>query len=129
MTLKAGSFIKTSSDVLTEEQIKQLLSAQNGITYDEATGEFKLGGDIRIIGCGLSQANVDATINNLYDVRSFLGTNTGNVNLSGGTSATPGGDFQATAGFMEGASDGIPTTPQEKMYVLEKNYNLIVTTN
>ena len=86
-------------------------------------------GDIRIIGCGLSQANVDATINNLYDVRSFLGANTGNVNLSGGTSATPGGVFQAPAGFVQGTSDGTPTTPQEKMYVLENNYSLIVTTN
>lgn len=34
----------------------------------------------------------------------------------------PSGTYQAPAGFVEGSADGTPTTPMERIYVLEKNY-------
>ncbi|MBT1702970.1 hypothetical protein [Chryseosolibacter indicus] len=79
---------------------------------------------------GMSQSNVDGTIDKLYSNRakfSALGTVI-TVNISG-TNAAPSGTYEAPTGFVLGVSDGSPVTARQKMYVLNNNYLFAITSN
>ena len=42
-------------------------------------------------------------------------------------SAVPTGVFQAPAGYVQGISNGTPTTDREKLYVLQNQYGYTIT--
>lgn len=81
---------------------------------------------------GMSQANVDATINNIYTNKTSYTTENKGLDISG-TNASPTGVYQAPSGFVlvngdgTGGEDGTPTSTKEQIYVLVNNYNWSIT--
>jgi hypothetical protein len=73
-------------------------------------------------------SNVDATINNIYTVRSSFVTSAKSINIAG-SNAAPSGTFQAPTGFVLGVSDGTPASAKEQVFVLINNYNWSITMN
>ena len=76
----------------------------------------------------MSVANVDATIDSIYQNRSIYDNITvaKSMNISG-TNASPTGTYQAPAGFVLGSADGTPTSALEQVYVLVNNYSWTIT--
>jgi hypothetical protein len=83
---------------------------------------------IKIQDNGMSQANVDATINNLYSIRTEHVAGTKSLDI-GGSNSAPGGIYQAPAGFVLGVDDGLPASAKEQVYVLVNNYAWAITMN
>jgi hypothetical protein len=79
---------------------------------------------------GISTANLDATIDNMYLNRAKFAAVTiaKSCNVAGTNSAATG-VYQAPVGFSAGVSDGSPATAKEKMYVLAINYGITFTYN
>lgn len=110
-----------------------LLSDNPNLNLDLPFGQNNLkprNMDLR--NCAFSQINVDSMINRMYTNRigwDTIHTLAITVSLNGGTNDAPTGTFQAPAGFVLGISDGIPTSPQEEIFVLVNNYGWIISTN
>lgn len=79
---------------------------------------------------GMSQSNVDDTIDSMYTNRAKWNVYSAakSMNISG-TNAAPSGTYQAPAGFSLGVSDGTPASAKEQLYVLVNNYNWTITFN
>jgi hypothetical protein len=98
------------------------------ITFPFGTNEFTPP-RINIQNNGMSVANVDATITNIYNNRGKwvpFSVGGGKQLIIGGTNASPTGIFQAPAGFSLGVSDGTPASVKEMLYVLNQNYGFAV---
>jgi hypothetical protein len=79
---------------------------------------------------GMSQANVDLNINNIYVNKTKWSTSLAAKTLQiAGTNAAPSGIEQAPPGFVLGSADGTPTSAKEQIYVLENNYAWAITNN
>lgn len=108
------------------------------------------GMEVSLFDNGMSQANVDATIVNLFNGRNnFINTTTPKVLSIGGSgtfgtpNAAPSGTYQQPAGFThdltEGQIDTLATTVKEKIWILvncqvssvntTKRYKWTITTN
>lgn len=88
-----------------------------------------LPGAIEIHNNNMSQANVDATIDSIYQNRAKdWGTGQRSL-LIHGTNAAPSGVYQAPVGFVEDLNDGSPASSKEKAYVLVKNYGWMIAMN
>ena len=77
----------------------------------------------------MSQANVEATIDSIYQNR---GKNWGTgvkVLHIGGSNASPEGTLQEPEGFVLDMVDGNPISIKEKVYVLIHNYQWEITMN
>lgn len=98
------------------------------MTFPFGTNNF-CPGNISIQNNALSQPNVDATIENIYNNRGAdWGSGTKSLTISG-TNATPSGTYQAPAGFVLGSSDGSPASAKEQAYVLVNNYDWQIVMN
>jgi hypothetical protein len=85
---------------------------------------------ISIQNNGMSNANVDTNIGNIYTNRSKWSTTTVSKSLNiAGTNATPSGTYQAPTGFVLGSADGTPASAKEQAYVLVNNYGWTITMN
>lgn len=88
-----------------------------------------LPGFIAIENNNMSQANVNATIDSIYQNRAKnWGTGQKTLGING-TNAAPSGIYQAPAGFIQGANDGNPVSAKEQVYVLANNYGWNVAMN
>lgn len=97
------------------------------MVFPIGTGSF-LPASIQIQNNGMSQANVEATLDNIYTNRAkWVGTVRAKSLNIGGTNATPTGTYQAPAGFVLGSNDGTPASIREKIYVLVNNYGWTIT--
>lgn len=79
---------------------------------------------------GMSSANVDSTINNIYTNKTKWNSYTvaKSINIAG-SNAAASGIYQAPAGFVLGVSDGAPASAKEQIYVLVNNYGWTITYN
>lgn len=85
---------------------------------------------INIQDNGMSQANVNSTIDNMYSGRTKWNTTTVSKSLNiAGTNAAASGTYQAPSGFVLGSNDGTPASQKEKLYVLVNNYAWTITYN
>jgi hypothetical protein len=97
------------------------------ITFPLGSNNF-LPGSILIHNNGMDQANVDATINSLYQNRSKnWGAGAKTLNISG--NSAPSGAYQAPTGFIQGSADGSSISAKEQVYVLVNNYGWTVSMN
>jgi len=79
---------------------------------------------------GMSQANVDINVNNIYVNKTKWSTSLASKSLLiGGTNAAPSGIEQPPTGFVLGSADGTPASAKEQIYVLENNYGWTITNN
>jgi hypothetical protein len=79
---------------------------------------------------GMSQANVDINVNNIYVNKTKWSTSLAAKSLQiAGTNAAPSGIEQAPVGFVLGSADGTPASAKEQIYVLENNYGWAITNN
>ncbi|HRJ29623.1 MAG TPA: hypothetical protein PLV21_05980 [Cyclobacteriaceae bacterium] len=98
------------------------------VTFPFGVNGF-LPGSIQIQNNNMSQANVDATINSVYQNRGKnWGTGVQYLNIAG-TNSAPSGILQPPAGFVLGANDGNPVSAKEQVYVLVNNYGWNVVMN
>jgi hypothetical protein len=98
--------------------------------------DFKIGVNnflpsaIQIQNNGMSNANVNTNIGNIYTNRSKWSTTVVAKSLNiAGTNAAPSGTYQAPTGFVLGSADGTPITAKEQAYVLVNNYGWTITMN
>lgn len=88
-----------------------------------------LPGFIAIENNNMSQVNVDATIDSIYQNRAKnWGTGQKTLGING-TNAVPSGIYQAPAGFIQGSNDGNPANAKEQVFVLANNYGWNVVMN
>lgn len=78
---------------------------------------------IAINNCGMTQANVDGNINNLYVNRLAFDNTQGKHFNIGDSNAAPSGTYQAPAGYIQATTgvvgdDGTPASAKEQIYVL-----------
>jgi hypothetical protein len=98
--------------------------------------DFKFGNNnwlptaIQVQNNGMSNANVDTNIGNVYTNRTKWSTTiiAKSINIAG-TNAAPTGIYQAPIGFVLGSADGTPITAKEQAYVLVNNYGWTITMN
>lgn len=88
-----------------------------------------LPGTINIANCGMSQANVDSTIDSIYTNRAKSWGTGSRVLTINGSNAAPSGTYQAPAGFVLGSNDGTPASAKEQAYVLVNNYSWTILMN
>lgn len=104
--------------------------------------EMRSLGTISFILTALSQTAADKIVNAFYDMvteweystmgetaldgkrNQFYGLTVEWQTSSGQTNAMPSGTLQAPSEFVQGVSNGNPSTPMEKVYVLVANYNM-----
>lgn len=108
--------------------LPEYLKEMNSLSYIYALNSFK------------SQSRSDTWVNNLYDYMTNWNEVTMTNKLKNGkrnqfyglritmyatsypTDYRPSGTYQAPSGFVKGVSNGTPTTPMEKIYVMQNNY-------
>lgn len=120
----------TFANYTTGSNIFSMTGNALDITFPFGANSF-IPKSISIQNNGMSVANVDATINNIYTERAKWSTYTGVgevLNISG-SNASPTGIYQAPAGFSLGVSDGTPASAKEQAYVLVNNYGWTITMN
>ena len=74
---------------------------------------------IRIQNNGMSVANVDATIDNLYTNRAAFNNTVNKLLDISGTNGAVTGTYQAPVDYVQGGTDGTPASQKEKIYVLK----------
>lgn len=108
--------------------LPEYLKEMNNLMYIYGSNSFK------------SQSRADTWVNNLYSYMTnweqvtmtnklkngkrnqFYGLNIDMWASSQPYDYRPSGTYQAPSGFVKGVSNGNPTTPMEKIYVMENNY-------
>jgi len=92
-------------------------------------GLYKFYPDAIVIHANLSQADLDATIDHVYQNRNDWPAFGGRPWDIAGSNAAPSGTYQAPVGFVLHLSDGNPISAQEKLFVLAHNYGWVITFN
>lgn len=130
----AGKGLENLTQLLIEYQnnltliLPEYLKEMNSLNYIYGLNSFK------------SQSRADTWVNNLYSYitnweqvtmtnklkngkrNQFYGLSVSMWSSSYPYDYRPSGTYQAPSGFVKGVSNGNPTTPMEKIYVMQNNY-------